>query len=132
MAGEMRRLVDQMRDPPGRRATATWFAFVALLSNLLLSGALSTILDLTEAGNSTPRLLLCGGWRDDAPSKTKPGLLVQHCPWCTMPAAPLPRPPAFAFPGEIADSELMRPLPVVALVPIRHGRMQPRAPPSAV
>ena len=144
MAEQTWRLVDRMRHPPlgdrdriacahqRLRATAAWLALVALLGNLLSPGALSTIVDLIEVRNNTPRLLLCDGWRGNAPDKTKPGLLVKHCPLCTMPAAQLPRAPAFSVPGEVADSGLMPPRPAVAVVPIRHGGKQPRAPPSAV
>jgi len=70
------------------RAAAMWLAFVALLGNVLLPAAFSIVV-LKEPGRDIPRAGLCGQWPGDAPGKTKPGLLVQHCPLCTMPAAPL-------------------------------------------
>jgi hypothetical protein len=115
-----------------RRATATWLAFVALLSNLVLPSALSIIVHLSEPGRDTPSAGLCSGWRGDTPGKTKPGLLVQHCPLCTVPVASLPRPPSFGVPGAIADKGQMLPPAIVLVASIRHGGMQARAPPSAV
>jgi hypothetical protein len=114
-----------------RRAGATWLAFVALLGNMLLPAALS-ILVLKEPGRDIPRVGLCGHWPGDAPGKAKPGLLVQHCPLCTAPAAPLPRPPNIVVPGEVAVESRLRRSTTVSVVPIRHGRMQARAPPSVV
>jgi hypothetical protein len=114
-----------------RRAGATWLAFVALLGNVLLPAALSIIV-LKEPGHGIPGVGLCGHWLGDAPGKTKPGLLVQHCPLCAVPAAPLPRPPGFAVPGEVADQSQLQLRATLSVAPIRHGRMQARAPPLVV
>jgi hypothetical protein len=112
------------------RAAATWLAFVALLGNVLLPTALSIIV-LKESGRDLPGVGICGQWPGDAPGKVKPGLVVQHCPLCTVPLAPPPRSPGFAVPGEVADeSRPPQPLTTVSVAPIRHGRMQARAPPS--
>lgn len=135
--GQNARLVDRMTDSPldflhGRgRAGATWLAFVALLGNVLLPAALSIII-LKEPGRAIPGVGLCGGWPSDAPGKAKPGLLVQHCPLCTVPAAPLPRPPSIVVPGKLADESRLQLLRTVSVAPIRHSRMQARAPPSVV
>ena len=111
-----------------RRAGVTSLAFVALLGNVLLPALLSMFV-LNEPGRDTP---ICGQWSGDAPGKAKSGLLVEHCPLCTVPAAALPRPPSMLVPGEVAEA-IRQGLPTtVSVVPIRHGRMQARAPPSAV
>ena len=132
-------LVDRMTHPPldkpdriarshgRRRGAATWLAFVALLGNILLPAALS-IFVLKEPGRDTP---LCGPWQGDAQGKAKPGLLAQHCPLCTVPAAPLAPPPSIVVPGKIADQSQLQLLTTLSVAPIRHGRMQARAPPSA-
>ena len=112
------------------RAGASWLAFVALLGNILLPAALS-ILVLKEPGRDIPGVGLCGVGPSDAPGKTKSGLLVQHCPLCTEPAAPLPQPPSIATPGLIADESRPQLLTTLSVAPIRHGRVQARAPPSA-
>jgi hypothetical protein len=109
-----------------RRGAATWLAFVALLGNILLPAALS-IFVLKEPGRDTP---LCGPWQGDAQGKAKPGLLAQHCPLCAVPAAPLAPPPSIVVPGKIADQSQQQLLTTISVVPIRHGRMQARAPPS--
>jgi hypothetical protein len=115
----------------GRRpAGAIWLAFVALLGNVLLPAALSIIV-LKEVGRSVPGGI-CGQWPGDVPGKAKPGLLVQHCPLCTVPVAPLPRSPDFAIPREVASESQPRPLRNISVASIRHGRIQARAPPSAV
>jgi hypothetical protein len=114
-----------------RRARATWLAFLALLGNILLPAALSIIV-LKEPGRDIPGVGLCGHWPGDAPGKAKPGLLVQHCPLCTVPAAPLPRPPSIVVPGKLADESRLQLLRTVSVAPIRHSRMQARAPPSVV
>jgi hypothetical protein len=114
-----------------RRAAAAWLALVAFLGNILLPAALS-IFVLTEPGRDIPGVGLCGHWPGDAPGKGKPGLLVQHCPWCTVPAALLPRPPSIVVPERLADESRPQPLRTVSIAPIRHGRMQPRAPPPVV
>jgi|SRR5271167_2692631 len=114
-----------------RRAGATWLAFVALLGNILLPAALS-IFVLEEPGRDIPGAGLCGHWPGDAPGKAKPGLLVQHCPLCTVPAAPLPMLPSIVVPGEVADESRLQFLTTISVAPIRHGRMQARAPPSVV
>jgi hypothetical protein len=113
------------------RAGAIWLALVALLGNILLPAALS-IFVLREPGRDIPGVGLCGHWPGDAPGKTKPGLLVQHCPLCTVPAAPLPRPPSIVAPEKLADESQLQPLRTVSIAPIRHGRMQARAPPPVV
>jgi hypothetical protein len=114
------------------RAAATWLAFVALLGNILLPAALSIIV-LKEPGRDSLGVGICGQWPGDAPGKTKPGLVVQHCPLCTVPLAPLPRSLGFALPAEFVDeSRPPQPLTTVSIAPFRHGRMQARAPPSAV
>ena len=114
------------------RVAATWLAFVALLGNVLLPDALSIIV-LKESGRDLSGVVICGKWPGDAPGKTKPGLVVQHCSLCTVPLAPLPRTPGFAVPGEVADgSRPPQPPTTVSLAAIRHGRMQARAPPWVV
>ena len=140
--GQNARLLHRMThsplDNPGRiaplhgrpRAGATWLAFLALLGNALLPAALS-ILVLKEPGRDIPGVGLCGVGPSDAPGKTKSGLLVQHCPLCTEPAAPLPQPPSIATPGLIADESRPQLLTTLSVAPIRHGRVQARAPPSA-
>ena len=116
----------------GRRlAGAIWLAFIALLGNVLLPAALSIIV-LKEPGRAIPGMGICGQWPDDAPGKSKLVLLVQHCPLCTVSAAPLPQSSGFAAPGEVADESQLQLLTSVSLTTIRHGRMQARAPPSAV
>ena len=114
-----------------RRAGAIWLAFVALLGNVLLPATLS-IFVLKEPARDILGMGLCGHWPGDAPGKAKPGLLLQHCPLCTAPAAPLPRPPSIVVPDKIADESQLHLPTNVSVAPIRHGRMQPRAPPSAV
>ena len=98
---------------------------IALLGNTLLSAALS-ILVLNEPDRD---IALCRKWPVDAPGKVKPGLLVQHCPFCTMAAAPLAR-PSILIPGEVAKEVQLRLITTVSVAPTRHGRMQARAPPS--
>jgi hypothetical protein len=121
-----------------RRAGATWLALVALLGNILLPAALSVFVVrelgfvLREPGRDIPGVGLCGHWPGNAPGKEKPGLLVQHCPLCTAPAAPPPRPPSIVVPEKLADEGQLQPLRTVSIAPIRHGRMQARAPPSVV
>jgi hypothetical protein len=99
-----------------------------LLGNFLLPAALS-IFVFDEPGRDTP---LCSQWSGDIPGKAKPGLLVQHCPLCTVPAAPLPRPPSIAVPGKLADESQLQLPRTEPVAPIRHSRMQARAPPSVV
>jgi hypothetical protein len=131
-------LVDRMTDPPlnnflhgCRRAGVTWLAFVALLGNVLLPTALS-IFVLKEPGSDFSGVVLCGHWPSDAPGKAKPGLLVQHCPLCAVPTAPLPRPPSIAVADKLADESPPQFLTTAVVAPIQHGRMQARAPPSVV
>jgi hypothetical protein len=114
-----------------RRAGAIWLALVALLGNILLPAVVS-IFVLREPGRNIPGVGLCSHWPGDAPGKAKPGLLVQHCPLCTVPAAPLPRPPSIVVPEKLADESQLQPLRTVSIAPIRHGRMQARAPPPVV
>ena len=109
-----------------RRGAATWLAFVALLGNILLPAALS-IFVLKEPGPDIP---LCGPWQGDAQGKAKPGLLAQHCPLCAVPVAPLEPAPSIVVPGKIADQSQLQLLTTISVAPIRHGRMQARAPPS--
>ena len=110
------------------RAAATWLAFVALLGNVLLPAALS-IFVLNEPGRDT---LLCGQSHHNPQGKAKPGLLVQHCPLCAVPAAPLAGPPSIVVPGKIVDQSQLQPLATISVAPIRHGRMQARAPPPVI
>lgn len=133
-----------MTDPPldnpdriaplrGRwRAAATWLACVALLGKFVLPAVLSIIFGLTEPGRDTSRVGLCGGPPGDASGKTKPAPLAQHCPLCTAPVSPLPRPPGIANPGEVADRGQLQLRTTLTVASIRHGRMQARAPPSVV
>jgi hypothetical protein len=114
-----------------RLAGAISLAYIAMLGNVLLPAALSIIV-LKEPGRAIPGVGICGQWPGDAPGKSRLVLLVQHCPLCTVPAAPLPQSPGFAAPGETADENQLQPLTDVSVAPIRHGRMQARAPPSAV
>jgi len=111
-----------------RRAGVSSLAFVALLGNVLLPALLSMFV-LNEPGRDT---LICGQSSGDAPGKAKPGLLMLHCPLCTVPAAALPPSPSMLVPGEAAEALRQRLPTTVSVVPIRHGRMQARAPPSAV
>jgi hypothetical protein len=113
------------------RAAATWLAFLALLGNILLPAALSIVVP-KEPGRDTPRVGLCGQSPGDAPSKIKPGLLVQHCPLCAISVAPPPSPPGFVVPGELVDESKLQLLTTISVPSIRHGRMQARAPPSVV
>jgi hypothetical protein len=113
------------------RATATWLAFAALLGNLVLPSALSVFVPLSEPGRDTSSVGLCSGW-SGTPGKNKPGLLVQHCPLCTVPVAALPRPPSFAVPGEVADKGQLQLRTTASVASIRRGGMQARAPPSVV
>jgi hypothetical protein len=108
-----------------------WFAFVALLGNILLPAALSSFV-LKEPGRDIPGVGICGHWPGDAPGKAEPPLLVQHCPLCTLPAVPLPRPPSIVVPGKVAAESQPQLLTTISVAPIRHGRVQARAPPSAV
>jgi hypothetical protein len=108
-------------------AGVIWLAFVALLGNVLLPAALS-IFVLNEPGRDSP---LCSQLPGDAPGKAKPGLLAQHCPFCAVPAAPLAPPPSIVVPGNIADQSQLQLLTTISVAPIRRGRMQARAPPSA-
>jgi hypothetical protein len=114
-----------------RRAGVIGLAFAALLGNVLLPAALS-IFVLKEPGRDIPGVGLCGHWPGNVPGKAKPGLLVQHCPLCTVPAAPLPRPPGIVVPGKLADQSQLQVLTPLSITPIRHGRMRARAPPSIV
>jgi hypothetical protein len=111
-----------------RLAAATWLALVALLGNILLPAALS-ILAVQEPGSAIP---LCRQWPGDAPGKAKPGLLVQHCPLCTVPAAPQPQPPTNFVPAEVANELQLQLQTTVSHAPIKHGRVQARAPPPGV
>lgn len=113
------------------RAIATWVAFVALLNNLVLPSALSTVVRLIEPGRDILGVGLCSGW-SGTPGKAKPGLLVQHCPLCTVPVASLSRPPRFALPGEVTDKGQLQLRTTGSVASIRHGGMQARAPPSVV
>jgi hypothetical protein len=127
-------LDDQDRAAPlrgNRRAGSTWLVLAALLGNILLPAALSIFVP-REPGRDIPGVGLCGHWPGDAPGKGKPGLLVQHCPLCTVPAAPLPRPPSIVVPEKLADESQLQPLRTASIAPIRHGRMQARAPPPVV
>ncbi|HEX3414065.1 MAG TPA: hypothetical protein VHT00_20345 [Stellaceae bacterium] len=114
-----------------RRAGAIWVALIAFLGNVLLPAALSIIV-LKEPGRDIPGVGLCGQWHGDAQGKPKPGLLVQHCPLCAMPAAPLPRAPSITGSAKIADQRQLQLSTTVSVAPIRHGRMQARAPPPVV
>ena len=113
------------------RAAATWLAFLALLGNMLLPAVLSIVIP-KEPGRDTPRAGLCGQLPGDAPGKIKPGLLVQHCPLCAIPAAPPPSPPGFVVPGELGDESRLQFLTTISVPSILHGGMQARAPPSVV
>ena len=117
---------DRIAPLPGcRRTGATWLALIALLGSTLLPAALS-ILVLNEPDRG---IALCREWPVDAPGKVKPGLLVQHCPFCTMAAAPLAR-PSILIPGEVAKEVQLRLTTTVSITPTGHGRMRARAPPS--
>jgi hypothetical protein len=109
-----------------RRAGAIWVALIAFLGNVLLPAALSII------ARDIPGVGLCSQWHGDAQGKPKPGLLVQHCPLCAMPAAPLPRAPSITGSAKIADQRQLQLSTTVSVAPIRHGRMQARAPPPVV
>jgi hypothetical protein len=109
----------------------TWLAFVVLLGNVLSPTALS-IFVLKEPGRDFSGVVLCGHWPGDAPGKAKPGLLVQHCPLCAVPTAPLPPAPSIAVPRKLADENQPQFLTTAVVAPIRHGRMQARAPPSVI
>jgi hypothetical protein len=109
-----------------RRAGLAWLALLALLGNALLPAVLSIFVS-SAPGRDTP---ICGQWSGDAPGKAKPGLLVQHCPLCTVPVAHLPRPPRIMVPGQVTDRNQVQPLTTVSVHPTRHGRVQARAPPS--
>jgi hypothetical protein len=128
-------LSNRVRTTPWRRrwlAPATWLAGAALLSNIMLPAALSIFARLSEPARDTPSVGLCTGWRGDAPGRTKPGLLVQHCPLCTVPVAAPPIPPSFAVAGEAADNGQPQLRTTASVALVRHGGMQARAPPSVV
>jgi hypothetical protein len=129
-ARDWRELVAMLRRC--RRAAATWLGLIALLGNLALPTALSMTSRLAESPRDIPLVGLCTGSPSGAPGKVKPELPVQHCPLCATTAIPLPQPPVFAMPGETSGTDLPRFRTAEAVSPIRHGRIQPRAPPSAV
>jgi len=110
------------------RVAATWLSFVTLIANSLLPAALSIFVSLIEPSRDT----LCGGWSGDTSGKAKPQLPVQHCPLCTVVAAPLPRSPGLSPPFEAAEGGLLQPRAAHALATIRRGPVQARAPPAAV
>ncbi|HEY1433592.1 MAG TPA: hypothetical protein VGF39_18470 [Stellaceae bacterium] len=111
---------------------ARWLAFVALLGNIMLPAATSIVFSPAGLDRDSLRARICGGWPGDMPGKAKSGLLVQHCPLCSVPAAPLPRPPGFTVPGEIAEQDQFQLRTGVSVASVRHGGMQARAPPLAV
>jgi hypothetical protein len=110
------------------RVAATWLSFLTLIANSLLPAALSIFVGLIEPSHDT----LCGGWSGDTSGKAKPGLPVQHCPLCTVAAAPLPPAPGLSPPLEAAEGELLQRRAAHALATIRRGPVQARAPPAAV
>jgi len=112
------------------RAVATWLAFVALASNLVLPAALSTIVGPTGTRGGALSVGFCRTGSGDVPGKTKPGLVVEHCSLCTVTAALLPRPPRFAVPAENAHENPRRLQAALSIALIRPGEMQARAPPS--
>jgi len=114
-----------------RRAGAIWVALVALLGNILLPATLS-IFVLKAPGRDVLGVSLCGHRSGDAPGKSEPRLVVQHCPLCTVPVAPLPWPLSIVVPGQVADESRLQLLTTVSVAPIRHGRVRARAPPTVV
>jgi hypothetical protein len=113
----------------GGQAAALWLAFLALLGNLVLPAAVSIVFTLAEPSRDLIRLGLCGG-SGDTPGKAKPGLLAQHCPLCTVPAAPLTQSPSLTLPTDIAEQNQSQIQAVESVAQVRRGGMQARAPPS--
>jgi hypothetical protein len=112
------------------QATARWLALLALLGNLMVPAAVSIVFSPAEPSRDLLRVGLCGGSSGDAPGKAKPSLLVQHCLLCTVTAAPLPRPPRFALPTDIAEQRQFQLGEAVSVTRVRHRGIQARAPPS--
>jgi len=95
----------------------------------VLPPALVIFAGLAEPSCGTLGAVICGGSSGDAADKGKPGLLTQHCPLCTIPAAPLTRSPSVTVPCDAAEGGLLQPRTALALDPRRHGSVQARAPP---
>lgn len=113
------------------RTTATWLSLSAFIANGVLPAALVIFADLADPSRGALGAGICGGSSGDAADKGKPGLLAQHCPLCTIPAAPLARSPSLTVPCDAAEGGLLQPRTALALDPRRHGSVQARAPPPA-
>jgi hypothetical protein len=112
------------------RPAAIWLALLALLGNVMLPAAVSIGFSLAEPGRDLLEARLCAASPGGVSGKAKPGLLAPHCPLCTIAAAPLPRPPDFAIPAQLAEQRQFRLRAAVSIALVRHGGMQARAPPS--
>jgi hypothetical protein len=110
-------------------AAAAWLTLVAFLGNALLPAGLAAA-GLYHRSSNKPWLALCSAAPDrDLAGKARPALPLHHCALCVMPAAQ-PLPPAELAPPlgfARAPQSLLRRLS--AIVPLRHGRVQARAPP---
>src|SRR5215469_15610076 len=113
------------------RTTAAWLSVSALIANGVLPAAFAIFAGLAEPSRGALGAAICGGSWGDATDKGKPRLLAQHCPLCTISAAPLARSPSLTVPCDAAESGRLQPRTALALDPRRHGSVQARAPPPA-
>jgi hypothetical protein len=126
-------LLDNTHRRSPSRAAVAWLAFVALLSNVLFAAALSMAAGLLDGGRDIFGLKLCSASPvRKLPGKDKPGLPLQHCALCAM-SAPLPSrlQAGFALPDEVAEGAHPQLGTTWSAAPLRHGRVQARAPPPA-
>ena len=115
---------------PAPRVTVCWIAVAALLVNLLLPAALSIGL---AGERDTVAASLCGATAErDRPGKANLGIVVHHCPICTVAAAlTLPCAGALTYAGRIAVTAYPVVRPTLAPAFFRHSPVQARAPPIA-
>jgi hypothetical protein len=127
-------LLDQpCRLPPrhNRGAVVIWLAFFALLSNVLLPARLLVAAGMLKADRDTIGSTLCSAASGrDLPGKAEPELPLHHCALCTVPAGELSRPQTGSvLRHEVAGASHPLLRSVSAAAPLRHGRVQARAPP---
>ena len=113
------------------RITATWLSLSALVVNGVLPAALVIFVGLAEPSRGALGAGICGGWSGDAPAKSKPGLLAQHCPLCIVPVAPPERSPTSIVPCDAAERDLPQPRGTLVLAARQYGPVQARSPPPA-
>jgi hypothetical protein len=120
-------MTDAIADLSSWRRSIAWLAVAGLLINFLLPAAAMSIA-VGPAGFGICSAASAGG----LPGKTKPGLLIHHCPLCAEPAALLAGPQSRALLSGVF-TEGAHPPPVTTSPPslFRHGRVQARAPPFA-